>query len=131
MIQLRSVLKVADKTGVVLGMCIKVIGAAKKKIACLGELFLISVRWLNVKRLRLFKPRWRKRFGLGTLHRALLIRSRSNYMRLPGIFVKFSENACVIVNKKIVPVSNRVYGPILKEFCMRWPSLGCVTRCFL
>lgn len=44
MIQLRSVLKVADKTGVVLGMCIKVIGAAKKKIACLGELFLISVR---------------------------------------------------------------------------------------
>jgi hypothetical protein len=34
----------------------------------------------------------------------------------------------VLVTKRRVPVSNRVYGPILKEFCMRWPSLGCVTR---
>lgn len=44
MIQLRSILKVADKTGVVLGMCIKVIGPAKKRIAYLGEIFLISVK---------------------------------------------------------------------------------------
>lgn len=45
--------------------------------------------------------------------------------------MRFDENAAVLVNKKTVPVSNRVYGPILKELCMKWPSLGCVSRCII
>lgn len=49
-------------------------------------------------------------------------------MRLAGIFVRFNENSVVLVNKRIVPISNRVSGPILRELCMRFPSLGCITR---
>jgi len=52
------------------------------------------------------------------MHRALLIRSKVNFPRFPGIFVKFFENCVVLVNRRVVPISNRVYGPVLKEFCM-------------
>jgi large subunit ribosomal protein L14 len=83
---------------------------------------------LNVKKARFLKPRLRKRFGLGTLHRALVVRTKFSYCRLPGNYIRFDENAVVLVNKRVVPVSNRVYGPIIKELCMKWPSLGCVSR---
>ena len=62
------------------------------------------------------------------MHRALVIRSKVNFLRVCNIYIKFNENAVIIVNKKNVPISNRVYGPVLRELCMRWPSLGCVSR---
>jgi len=62
------------------------------------------------------------------LHRALLVRGRVNRLRIPGVFIKFNENCVVLVNKKIVPISNRVYGPIIREICMKRPAFGCVSR---
>jgi large subunit ribosomal protein L14 len=131
MVQSGTILKIVDKTSVVLGRCIKVFGPTRKRLAKLGDVVLVSVRWLNAKKVRLLKPRLRKRFGLGTLHRALVVRVKFNYCRFPGGYIRFDENAAVLVNKKVVPVSNRVYGPILKELCMKWPSLGCVSRCIV
>jgi len=131
MIQLGTVVKVVDKTSVVLGRCIKVFGSTKKYTAYLGDVVLISVIWINVKKVKFLKPRLRKRYALGTMHRALVVRTRVNFSRFPGAFVRFDENAVVLVNKKTVPVSNRVYGPMLKELCMKWPSLGCVSRCII
>lgn len=128
MIQQGSIVKVCDKTGVVLGVCIKVLGHAKKRIACLGEVVVISVRRINPKKFQKVKLFRRKKFIKGTLHRALVIRSKVNYCRVVGLFIRFNENSVVIVNKKLVPISNRVYGPVLRELCMRLPSLGCVTR---
>jgi ribosomal protein L14 len=62
------------------------------------------------------------------MHRALVVRGKCNYWRMNTVYIKFNENSVVLVNKKVVPVSKRVYGPILKELCMRWPTLGCVSR---
>lgn len=129
MIQVGTVFSVADKTSVVMGRCIKVLKG--KKWAKLGEMVLLSVEGLDPNRARFLKPRVRKRFGLGSIHRALVVRSRVNYCRYPGAFLKFGENAGVIVNKKIVPLSSRTFGPILKEICMRWPSFGCISRCVI
>jgi large subunit ribosomal protein L14 len=126
-----TILKVTDKTGVSLVQCIKVFGHSRKRIAKLGDVVLVSVKWISRRRYANLKVRLKKRFGLGTMHRALLVRSRVNFMRTGGIFLRFDENSVVLVNKRVVPVSNRVYGPILKEFCMLWPSLGCVTRSLL
>lgn len=42
-----------------------------------------------------------------------------NFIRLSGLFIKFNENTVVLVNKRTVPVSNRVYGPVLRELCMK------------
>jgi len=131
MIQVGTKVKVTDKTSIVFGVCIKVLGPSSKRAAFLGDVVLISVSLLNVKKHNFLKLRWRKKYSLGTLHRALLVRSKVNFCRIPGIFVKFDENSVALVNRRVVPLSNRVYGPVLKEFCMKWPSLGCVTRSIL
>ena len=55
MIQLGTIIKVADKTGVVLAQCIKVFSHSKDRIAYMGEVILVSVRWVNPKRLKLLK----------------------------------------------------------------------------
>jgi large subunit ribosomal protein L14 len=128
MIQLGTILKVSDKTGVVLVQCIKVFGPYKKRIAYLGDVILVTVKRINPKKFHNVKLFKRKKFFKGTLHRGLVIRAKYNYCRMSGLFIRFNENSIVIVNKKIVPISNRVYGPILRELCMRLPSLGCISR---
>jgi len=128
MIQVGSILKVCDKTGVSLVKCIKVLGPSKKKIANIGDVILVAIKHINPKKfvkMKLFK---RKRFFKGTIHRGLIVRSKKNYKRSNNVFIKFNENSVVLVNKKTVPISNRVYGPILLELCRKLPSLGCITR---
>jgi large subunit ribosomal protein L14 len=127
MIQVGSLLKVIDKTGVSLVKCIKVFGS-KKRIAYIGDVILVSIQHINPKKfinMKLFK---RKRFLKGTLHRGLIIRSKINYLRFNNIFIKFNENSVILINKKIIPISNRVYGPVLIELCRKYPSLGCMVR---
>lgn len=119
MIQAGSILKVVDKTGVTLVQCIKVIGPYKKRIAFLGDVIIVSVKRLNPKKFKNVKWFRRKRYLKGTLHRALIIRSKVNYCRTPGVFIRFNENSVVIVNRRVVPLSNRVYGPVLRELCTR------------
>jgi len=128
MIQVGSILKVCDKTGVSLVKCIKVLGPIKKRIALIGDVILVSVKHINPKKflnMKLFK---RKRFLKGTIHRGLVVRSKKNYKRANNIFIKFNENAVILVNRKKVPISNRAYGPILIELCRKLPSLGCITK---
>lgn len=128
MIQVGSILKVSDKTGVSLVKCIKVYGPMKKKIANIGEVILVSVKHINPKKFKKMKLFKKKRFMKGTLHRALIIRSKKNFKRSNNVYIKFNENCVVLVNKRTVPISNRVYGPMLTELCRKWPSLGCITR---
>lgn len=128
MIQVGTILKVSDKTAVSLVKCIKVLGQSKKKIAYIGDVIIVSVQFINSKKMQKLKLNKRKRFLKGTIHRGLIIRSKVNYNRLNNIYIKFNENTVVLVNKKIVPISNRVYGPILTELARKWPSLGCVAR---
>lgn len=116
MIQLRTKVFIVDKTSGVRGICIKVLKS--KLLAKLGDTFLLSIRSRNAKRASFLKLRLQKKFMPGSIHRALLIRSKFNYPRFPGIFVKFFDNSCVLVNRRVVPISNRIYGPVLKEFCM-------------
>jgi len=119
MIQVGTILRVSDKTAVSLVKCIKVLGQSKKKIAYIGDVIIVSVQFINSKKMQKLKLNKRKRFFKGTIHRGLIIRSKVNYNRLNNIFIKFNENAIVLVNKKIVPISNRVYGPILTELARK------------
>jgi len=128
MVQAGTMLKVTDKTAVILVECLRVFGPIRKRIAYIGDVVLVSVKKINVKKLSSLKTKKRKRYSRGSLSRALVVRSKVNFCRIPGVFIKFDENAVVLVNKKKVPVSNRIFGPILKELCMKWPSLGCITR---
>jgi len=111
MVQAGTILKVTDKTAVVLVECLKVFGPIRKRIAYLGDVVLVSVKKLNIKNKNIIKAKKKRRYSRGSLSRALLVRSKVNFCRIPGIFIKFDENAVVLVNKKTVPVSNRVMGP--------------------
>ena len=62
------------------------------------------------------------------MHRALIIRSKFNFVRFPGAALKFNENAVVIVNRRAAPYSKRISGPVFNEFCDRRPWVGCVAR---
>ena len=131
MIQLKTFLVAADKTAIVKVYCIKVLKSSKNRIAGIGDLIIICVNSINIKKFLKLKARFQKRFYVGSMHRALIIRAKVNYQRINGIFFKFGENCIVVVSKQVVPLSNKVYGPILREFCMRWPSLGCVSICII
>jgi large subunit ribosomal protein L14 len=131
MIQQGSILKVVDKSGVFSVICLKVLNLSKKRIAYIGDIVVVSVKTINTRRFFLLKTRLQKRYGLGSIHRALIIRTRVNNCRINGVFLKFNENSCVLVTNNVVPVTNKVYGPVLREFCTRWPSLGCVSHCVI
>ena len=126
MIQQCSYIDIVDKTSSVKGYCIKVLKG--KSFANIGNTFMLSIRIRNAKKAKFMKIRLQKKFAQGSIHRALLIRSKTNYARFPGLFLKFFDNACALVNRRIVPISNRIYGPVLKELCMIWPSIGCVSK---
>lgn len=119
MLQLTSYVKVCDRTGVVTGQCIKVLGPRKRLIAILGEMILVSVKRINIKRLSLAKLRIQKRFQRGTMHRVLILRTQVNYQRQSYAFVRFNENAAIVVNRRRIPLSNRMFGPLIREFTLR------------
>lgn len=131
MIQLKTKLLAADKTAIVNVFCIKILKGGKSRIAILGEVILICVNTINIKKHLLLKSRFQKKFKVGSLHRALIIRTKKNFWRIKDLCIKFNENSIVVISKQVVPLSNRIYGPILREFCMRWPSLGCVAVCII
>ena len=128
MIQIGTILNVCDKTGITLAQCIKVFGQSRKKIGFIGDIVLISVKQINPKKFKNMKLFKRKRFFKGTLHRGLIIRTKINYERAKGIFIKFNENSIILVNRKNIPISNRIYGIVLIELCRKLPSLGCIVR---
>ncbi len=127
MIQLKSFLKATDKTAIIKVYCIKVLKSIKNKISIIGEMIIICVNTIDIKNFIKLKARFQKRFKVGTMHRALIVRTKVNLSRLCGVLIKFNENSIVIVSKQVVPLSNKIYGPILREFCMQWPSIGCVS----
>jgi large subunit ribosomal protein L14 len=119
MIQLKTFLLGTDKTAIVKVYCIKVLKSTKTRIALLGDLIIICVNSVNMKKFIKLKARFQKFFNVGSMHRALVVRTKVNYRRINDIFLKFNENSIVIVSKQVVPLSNKVYGPILREFCMK------------
>lgn len=99
MIQAGTILKVCDKTGVILVQCVKVFGSSKRRIAVLGDVVLVSVKRINPKKFQNVKLFRRKKFFKGTLHRGLIVRTKVNFLRLPGLFLRFNENSVVLVIK--------------------------------
>jgi large subunit ribosomal protein L14 len=119
MIQLGTVLKVVDKTGVFTIVCLKVLNYSKKRIAFIGDVIIVTIKTIDVKRFAFLKERLQKRYRRGSVHRALVLRTKVNYRRTNSVFFKFNDNACILITGKVVPVVNKVYGPVFREFCTR------------
>lgn len=108
MIQPRSIVKIADNSGGKIGRVFKVLGSSKKRYASIGEIVVISVQ----------KAEPRKTTKKKDVLRAIVVRQKAPFRRKDGSYIRFDENAVVIVikdPKKKEPVAGRIFGPIPRE----------------
>ena len=105
MIQQETRLKVADNTGAKEVLCIKVLGGTRKKYAKTGDLIIITIKKAipgsNVKK--------------GEVHKAVVVRTKKERKRLDGSYIRFDDNAAVLVNDSKEPKGTRVFGPVARE----------------
>nr|YP_009317246.1 ribosomal protein L14 [Palpitomonas bilix]BAV82414.1 ribosomal protein L14 [Palpitomonas bilix] len=107
MITLLSYLTVADNSGAREVQCIKFVGKQKRREGFLGDLLVLSV-----KRLR---SRMKTRVKKGEVVLGLIVRLKQNSLRKNGTFIKFNDNAVILLNKKFEPLGTRIIGPISRE----------------
>ena len=106
MLQPRSIVQIADNSGAKLGRVFKVLGSSKKRYASIGELVVLSVQ----------KAEPRKQVKKKDVLYAVVVRQRAPFRRKDGTYVRFDENAVVILDgSKKEPVAGRVFGPVPRE----------------
>lgn len=105
MIQMQTYLKVADNTGAKEIMCIKVLGGSRRRYANIGDVIVASVKKAtpggNVKK--------------GDVVKAVVVRSKKGIGRDDGTYIKFDENAAVIIRDDKNPRGTRIFGPVARE----------------
>lgn len=104
MIQPRSILKVADNTGAKTIRCFKVLGGTRARYAGLGDIIVASVQAAEP----------RKAVKKGDVVKAIIIRQRNAYRRADGSYIRFSDNAAVILEGE-EPKGGRIFGPVARE----------------
>lgn len=110
MLQPRAIVKIADNSGGKIGRIFKVLGASKRRYAEIGDLVVLSVQKAEPR-----KPVKKK----DVLH-AVVVRQRKPLRRADGSYIRFDENAVVILEKgKREPIAGRIFGPIPRELSER------------
>jgi large subunit ribosomal protein L14 len=106
MIQPQSIVQIADNSGAKIGRVFKVLGSSKKRYAKIGDLVVFSVQ----------KAEPRKSVKKKDVLYGVVVRQRSPFRRKDGSYLRFDENAVVVVDKaKSEPIAGRVFGPIPRE----------------
>ena len=105
MIQMRTVLDVADNSGARKVQCIKVLGGSKRKYASIGDIIVVSVKEAipNAK------------VKKGEVMKAVVVRTAKEIGRSDGTYIRFDSNAAVLINEVGEPVGTRVFGPVARE----------------
>jgi large subunit ribosomal protein L14 len=105
MIQMQTVLDVADNTGARSVMCIKVLGGSKRRYANVGDIIKVSVK----------DAAPRGRVKKGDIYSAVVVRTAKGVRRIDGSLVRFDNNAAVLLNNKLEPIGTRIFGPVTRE----------------
>lgn len=105
MIQERSILKVADNSGAKIIRCFRILGGTRRRYARIGDIIVASVQ--------VAEPR--KATKKKDIVRAVLVRGRAPLRRKDGSYIRFDENAAVIVDAKKEPIATRIFGPLPRE----------------
>lgn len=105
MIQVETRLNVADNSGAKLVECIKVIGGSKRRYAGIGDIIVVAIK--EALPTSVIKK--------GTVEKAVIVRVSKEYRRPDGTYIRFDDNACVIVDDNKNPKGKRIFGPVARE----------------
>ncbi len=105
MIQMNTYLNVADNSGAKRVQCIKVLGGTRRQYARVGDIVVVAVKDAL--------PNGASRKG--TVERAVVVRTKKEYRRADGTYIRFDDNACVIIDPNRNPKGKRVFGPVARE----------------
>jgi large subunit ribosomal protein L14 len=105
MIQMQTVLDVADNTGARSVMCIKVLGGSKRRYANIGDVIKVSIK----------DAAPRGRVKKGEIYHAVVVRTAKGVRRPDGSLVRFDANAAVLLTPKMEPIGTRIFGPVTRE----------------
>ena len=105
MIQLRTIVSIADNSGAKRAQCIRVMGGSTRRYATIGDIIVVSVKEAApnapVKK--------------GEVKKAVVVRTRKEVGRPDGTYIRFDENAAVLINEQKEPVGTRIFGPVGRE----------------
>jgi len=105
MIQVQTVLDVADNSGAKVVQCIKVLGGSRRRYAQLGDVIVVSIKEAlpdsKVKK--------------GETARAVVVRTKREWRRPDGSYIKFDSNSAVIIGAQSEPIGTRIFGPVARE----------------
>jgi len=112
MIQPQTKLKTADNSGAKIVQCIKVLGGTRRRYARIGDLIVVAVKQAEP----------RAQVKKSEVHKAVVVRQKQNLRRKDGSYIRFDENACVLL-EGFKPLGNRIFGPIPKELREKFPDI--------
>jgi large subunit ribosomal protein L14 len=105
MVQVESMLVVADNSGAKMVQCIKVLGGTRRRYASIGDVIVVAVKD-TIPNSAIKK---------GTIERAVVVRTHKEYRRPDGTYIRFDDNACVIIDANKNPKGKRIFGPVARE----------------
>jgi large subunit ribosomal protein L14 len=108
MIQVQSILDVADNSGARKVFCIKVLGGSKRRYANIGDVILVSIRDALPN----------SKVKKGAVMKAVIVRSKKGMRRTDGSIIRFDTNSAVLIDAQKQPVGTRIFGPVARE--LRW-----------
>lgn len=105
MIQQETWLTIADNSGAKLAQCIRVLGGTRRKYARVGDVVVVSIKSAipgsNIKK--------------GTVAKAVVVRTKKEFRRRDGSYIRFDDNAAVLINEQNEPTAARIFGPVARE----------------
>ena len=104
MIQQESRLKVADNSGAKEVLCIRVLGGTKRRYASIGDTIVVTVKEASPGGLK-----------KGTISKAVIVRTKKEIRRKDGSYIRFEDNAAVLLNNQNEPRGTRIFGPVARE----------------
>ena len=105
MIQVQTELNVADNTGARRVECIKVLGGSKRRFASIGDIIVVTVK----------KAIPGTELKKGTISKAVIVRTKKEIRRKDGSYIRFDDNAAVLIDNQMEPTGTRVFGPVGRE----------------
>lgn len=105
MIQQETILNITDNSGAKKALCIKVLGGSRRRYASVGDIIVVTIK----------EALPTSQIKAGTVIRAVVVRTRKEIRRRDGSYIRFDDNAAVVLNEAKEPVATRVFGPVARE----------------